>query len=106
MLLPLDDEFRCARPNGRRRGFVNQVTLNCFDGRAPVSALHLAPLFTTRPKRFSQWCQASGFEYLCSWSLGLDEFEELGIDDVGLRGDHAVRVVLVCLQGGIVEELG
>ena len=47
-----------------------------------------------------------GFEYLCSCSLGLNEREQVGIDDVGLRRDHAVRVVLVRLERAVFEELG
>jgi hypothetical protein len=36
----------------------------------------------------------------------LDEGEQVGIDDVGLRRDHAVRVVLVRLQRAVLEQLG
>jgi len=39
-------------------------------------------------------------------SLALDEREQVCVDDVRLRRDHAVRVVLICLQRAILEELG
>ena len=39
-------------------------------------------------------------------SSALDEREQVGVDDVGLCRDHAVRVVLECLQRGVFEELG
>ena len=39
-------------------------------------------------------------------NLALDEGKQVGVDDVGLRRDHAVRVVLVCLQRAILKELG
>jgi hypothetical protein len=58
------------------------------------------------PKRFSQLCRVSVFEYLCSSSLGLNEGEQVGIDHIGLRRDHAVWVILVGLQYAVLEELG
>jgi hypothetical protein len=39
-------------------------------------------------------------------NLALDEGEQVGIDDVGLRRNHAVRVVLVGLQRAVLEEFG
>src|SRR5215831_20115365 len=39
-------------------------------------------------------------------NLALNEGEQIGVDDVGLRRDHAVRVVLVCLQRAVLKELG
>src|SRR6266536_5846643 len=36
----------------------------------------------------------------------LDKGEQVGVDNVGLRRDHAVRVVLVRLQRAVLEELG
>ena len=60
-------------------------------------------------KQVAQLCQ-------CSWlgrvslinllRLRFDEREQVRIDDVGLRRDHAVWVVLVCLQRAVFEELG
>jgi hypothetical protein len=38
--------------------------------------------------------------------LALEEGEQVGVDDVGLRRDHPVRVVLVCLQRAVLKELG
>ena len=38
--------------------------------------------------------------------LGFEEREQLGIDDVGVRRWHAVRVVLVRFQRAVLEELG
>jgi len=39
-------------------------------------------------------------------ALTLDEREQVGIDDVGLRRDHTVWVILVCLQRAVLEEFG
>ena len=39
-------------------------------------------------------------------ALAVNEREQVGVDDVGLRRDHAVREVLVCLQRAVLEELG
>src|SRR5262245_11973953 len=38
--------------------------------------------------------------------LAFEKREQLGIDDGRLRCDHAVRVVLVCLQRPVLEKLG
>ena len=38
--------------------------------------------------------------------LAVDEREQVSIDDVGLRRGHTVRVILVRLQRGVLEELG
>ena len=38
--------------------------------------------------------------------LTIDEREQIGVDDVGVRRDHAVRQVLVGLERAILEELG
>jgi hypothetical protein len=36
----------------------------------------------------------------------LNKCEQVGIDDVGLRRDHAVRQIFVCLECAVFEELG
>ena len=36
----------------------------------------------------------------------LYEREQIGVDDVGVRRDHPVRQVSVCLQRTVLEELG
>ena len=38
--------------------------------------------------------------------LTFDEREQVSIHDVGVRGDHAVRQIFVCLQRGVFEQLG
>ena len=40
-----------------------------------------------------------------SFRSALDEREQVGVDDVGLRRGHAVRVVLECLERRVFEEL-
>jgi hypothetical protein len=60
-------------------------------------------------KQVAQFCQ-------CSWlgcvtlinllRLRFEEREKVGVDDVGLCRDHAMRVVLERLQRAVLEELG
>ena|SRR5436853_502193 len=38
--------------------------------------------------------------------LTFDKPEQVGIDDVGLRRDHAMREVLICFQRAVLKELG
>jgi hypothetical protein len=38
--------------------------------------------------------------------LVFKEREQVGIDDIGLCRDHAVRVILVCFERAVLEELG
>jgi hypothetical protein len=38
--------------------------------------------------------------------LRFEEREQVGVDDVGLCRDHAMRVVLERLQRAVLEELG
>jgi hypothetical protein len=40
------------------------------------------------------------------FGLTFEEREQVGVDDVGLRRDHAVRQIFVCLQRAVLEELG
>jgi hypothetical protein len=35
-----------------------------------------------------------------------EEREQIGVNDVGVRRGHAVRVVFVCLQRAVFEQLG
>src|SRR3984885_7227534 len=35
----------------------------------------------------------------------LDEGEKIRVDDVGMGGGHAMRVILVCLQRSMLEQL-
>ena len=39
-------------------------------------------------------------------SLRFQEAKQLGVNNVGMRRNHAMRVVFVCLQRAILEELG
>ena len=39
-------------------------------------------------------------------NLALNEDKQVGVDGVGLRRDHAMRVVLVCLERAVLKELG
>jgi len=39
-------------------------------------------------------------------SLALDERQQVGVDHVGMRRRHAMRVVLIRLQRAVLEELG